>query len=168
MVLFGLSNKNDIAIVSLWSENSVIHYSPFASMAMSRDRFQPISRHICFDDVDTRINRDTNKFHKMESFFWKFKKNLNLIVPSRFLCVDETLYSFRGCWRFRQYILSKPARYGLKYLCLVDIQLAEDLFYCFTNNYLEFYILILKRFCDWCKHLFGKSWRIKSKRSEYW
>jgi hypothetical protein len=74
LILFGLSNKNDIAIESLCFENSVILYSPFGSVAMSRDRFQLISRHICFDDVDTRKNRDTNKFHKMESIFGMFKK----------------------------------------------------------------------------------------------
>ena len=125
LILFGLSNKNEISIEQLWSEKSLIHYSPFALAAMSRNRFQLISRYISFDDIDTRKNRSNNKFHKMEATFKMFKQNLNLIEPSKFLCVDETLYAFRGLCSFRQYIPSKPARYGIKYWCLVDVKLGE-------------------------------------------
>ena len=103
----------------------MIHYSPFAAAAMSRNRFKLISRYISFDDIDTRVKRANNKFHKMEATFNHFKRNLNLIIPSYYLCDDETLYAFRGCCGFRQYILSKPARYGIKYWCLVDVLLGK-------------------------------------------
>ena len=36
------------------------------------------------------------------------------------MVVDETLYGFRGRCSFRQYIPSKPDKYGLKYWNLVD------------------------------------------------
>ena len=88
---------------------------------MSRERYQLISRYIAFDDIDTREKRKEKKFHKMEATFGMFKKALNLIIPSYFLCIDETLYAFRGCCSFRQFIPSKPARYGIKYWCLVDV-----------------------------------------------
>ena len=52
LILFGLGNN--ISVEFLWSQKSLVHYSPFASAALSRDRFQLFSRHICFDDVDTR------------------------------------------------------------------------------------------------------------------
>ena len=125
LILFGLANKNDIPIDMLWSENSMIHFSMFANVTMSRDRFQLISRNICFDDIDLRINRQNNKFHKMTEIFELFKQNLRLIVPSKFLCIDETLYPFRGKCSFRQFIPSKPSRYGIKYWCLIDVILGK-------------------------------------------
>ena len=101
LILYGLSNKNEISIESLWSDQFLIHYCPYASVALSRKRFQLISRYISFDDFYTRKNREHNKFHKMEATFNMFKKNLNLIIPSYFLCIDETLFKFRGCCSFR-------------------------------------------------------------------
>ena len=125
LILFGLTNKNDISIELLWSDKSFVHFTPFASAAMSRERYQLISRYICFDDIDTRIHRESNKFHKMEAIFNLFKKNLLLIISSYFLCITyyETLYPFRGMCSFRQYIPSKPARYGIKFWSLVDVKL---------------------------------------------
>jgi hypothetical protein len=110
LILFGLANKNDIPIDMLRSENSMIHFSIIASVTMSRDRFQLISRNICFDDIDLRINRQNNKFHKMTDIFELLKQNLRLIVASNFLCIDETLYPFRRKCYFRQFIPSNPAR----------------------------------------------------------
>jgi hypothetical protein len=77
------------------------------------------------DDIDLRINRKNNKFHKMTEIFELFKQNLRLIVPSKFLCIDETLYPFRGKCSFRQFIPSKPSRYGIKYWCLIDVKLGK-------------------------------------------
>jgi hypothetical protein len=80
LILFGLANKNEISIEVLWSDKSLIHYSPFATAAMSRDRFKLISRYISFDDIDTRVKRANNKFHEMEATFNHFKRNLNLNI----------------------------------------------------------------------------------------
>jgi hypothetical protein len=119
-ILFGLTGKSNISIEEIWGENSA-NYSQFASITMARERFQLIVKNICFDNILTLDTRKTEKFHKMSEIFNKFKCNLNLITPSSFLCIDETLYSFRGRCFCRQYIPSKPARYGIKYWCLVDI-----------------------------------------------
>jgi hypothetical protein len=119
MILFGLTGKSDISIEEIWSEKSA-NYAEFAAVTFSRERFQLITRNICFDDLSTRNIRKTSKFHKMEQIFTLFKNNLKLITPSFCLCVDETLYSFRGHCFCRQFIPTKPARYGLKYWCLVD------------------------------------------------
>jgi hypothetical protein len=107
LILFGLTNKNDISIELLWPDKSLVHFTPFASAAMSRERYQLISRYICFDDI----------------IFNLFKKNLLLIISSYFLCIDETLYPFRGMCSFRHYIPGKPARYGIKFWSLVDVKL---------------------------------------------
>jgi hypothetical protein len=71
----------------LWSNKSLIHYCPLAAAALSRNRFQLISIHISFDEIDTRKNREQNKFNEMEAIFTMFKKSLNLIIPSYFLCI---------------------------------------------------------------------------------
>lgn len=126
LLLFGLTGKTTISIEELWCESS-IHYSAFASACMSRDRFQLINKNICFDDMSTRSIRKSDKFHKMTEIFNKFKRNLNLIIPSYSLCIDEELYSFRGKCCFRQFIPSKPARYGIKYWCLVDTKSGNSL-----------------------------------------
>jgi hypothetical protein len=55
----------------------------------------------------------------MQAIFTKFKVALKLIIPSYYLCIDETLYGLRGACNFRQFIPSKPARYGIKFWCLV-------------------------------------------------
>ncbi|CAH2101100.1 unnamed protein product [Euphydryas editha] len=41
-------------------------------------------------------------------------------IPSDCLTIDEMLVAFRGRCKFRQYIPSKPAKYGIKIIALVD------------------------------------------------
>jgi hypothetical protein len=86
----------------------------------------------------------------MGNVFNLFKDKLLWLHPSYNLCVDETLYSFRGTvcitnflnyfnfiskgkCSFRQYIPSKPARYGLKYWCIVD---TDSSYLCDVDIYL--------------------------------
>ncbi len=59
----------------------------------------------------------------MQAIFTMFKVALKIIIPSYYLCIDETLYGFRGACNFRQFIPSKPARYGIKFWCLIDVKL---------------------------------------------
>ena len=54
LILFGLGNKNDVAIDLLWSDKSLVHFSYFAKAIMSRERYQLISRYIAFDDIEGR------------------------------------------------------------------------------------------------------------------
>ena len=99
LILLGITKKSNESIESLWNSNS-LHYASFAAATMSRDRFQLLSRYITFDDLDTRVIRKNYKFHKMQEIFDAFKSNLQLIIPSNSLCVDEELYAFRGQFRF--------------------------------------------------------------------
>ena len=41
-------------------------------------------------------------------------------MPSSNTCIDEQLYSYRGRCSFKQYIPSKPAKYGIKFWSIVD------------------------------------------------
>ena len=120
--MFGLTGKSDVSIEELWSERSAqfAPFAPFASVTMSRERFQFISKNICFDDIHTREIRKTHKFHIMLQILTLFKENMKLIHVSDFLCIDETLNAFRGHYFVRQFIPSKPARYGIKFWCITD------------------------------------------------
>ena len=92
-----------------------------------RDRFRLISSCISFDHFDTRNERkiNDNKFFKMRIFYDNFRKNIRAaLTPGLHLTIDETLFSFQGRCAHRQYIKSKPAKYGLKYNNIVDTSTA--------------------------------------------
>lgn len=58
---------------------------------------------------------ENRKFHKFDELFNIFKNKLvQVFEPGVNLCVDEQLNSFRGKCSFRQFMPSKPAKYGLK------------------------------------------------------
>jgi hypothetical protein len=50
------------------------------------------------------------------------KNNSNLVTPGLNLCVDEQLYCYRGRCNFKQYMPSKPAKYGLKYWTIAYVE----------------------------------------------
>ena len=100
-------------------------HNDWSSACMSRDRFKFLCCRITFDNIDTRIIRAINdrKFYKMNEIFDHFKLNLKkCIEPGSRVCIDEQLYAYRGRCPFKQYIPSKPAKYGIKYWSLVDVQ----------------------------------------------
>lgn len=75
-----------------------------------------------FDDKNTRTNRQVaDKLaaarEMIDGFADKCRK---FYCPSPFVCVDETLLSFRGKCPFKVYIPSKPDRYGIKVWSLCD------------------------------------------------
>jgi hypothetical protein len=122
LLLFGLSKKCDVEIQEIWKKDSV-HFLPLAVLTMSRNRFLQINRHITFDDIDSRNERKVNdpKCYKIREMMTHFRDKIRqAIVPSEELCVDETLYAFRGKCSVRQYMPNKPNKYGLKYWTIVD------------------------------------------------
>ena len=122
MLLFGVTKKSHVDIHEIWSKDSV-HHMDYATATMPRDRFIAISKNIVFDNIELRAGvRINRKFAKMEEIFDIFKNNIFvLLMPGAHLCVDETLFSFRGKCSFRQYMPSKPAKYGIKFWVLVDV-----------------------------------------------
>ena len=81
-----------------------------------------------FDDYKTSDERKiTNKkFFKMNTFYDIFRKNIRAVfIPGKNLTIDENVFSFRGRCSHRQYIKSKPTRYGLKYNNIIDTNTAN-------------------------------------------
>lgn len=89
---------------------------------MSYNRFGFLLRCIRFDNINDRKERKKiDKLAPIRNIFNIFVENCRkAIVPGPHLTIDEQLVAFRGRCPFRQYIPSKPARYGLKVFALVD------------------------------------------------
>nr|CAI5855048.1 unnamed protein product [Callosobruchus analis] len=84
-------------------------------LAMSEKRFYFLLRCLRFVNINDRSQ--TTKTDKMahirdvfQLFIGNFQKNF---IAGEYLTVDEQLLAFRGRCSFKQYIPSKPARYGI-------------------------------------------------------
>ncbi|XP_067126936.1 piggyBac transposable element-derived protein 4-like [Centruroides vittatus] len=89
---------------------------------MSEKRFSFLIRALRFDDKATRNDRrNTDKLAAVRDFFEKFVTNCQKnYCPSEYLTIDEMLEAFKGRCQFRQYIPSKPSKYGIKIFALTD------------------------------------------------
>jgi hypothetical protein len=122
LLLFGATKKNDVEICEIWSPDSPDHMD-WASATMTREKFQLISAKITFDNVSNRNSRAHDKFYKISDIFRIFVNNCrDGLSPGKDLTVDEEFYGFRERCSFRQYMPSKPSRYGIKYFCCVDLE----------------------------------------------
>lgn len=89
---------------------------------MSLDRFLFLIRCLRFDDINDRAQRkELDKLAPIRELFTMFVQNCqNAYEISEYSTIDEQLVPFRGKCCFRQYIPSKPAKYGLKIQTLCD------------------------------------------------
>lgn len=94
-------------------------------MTMSEKRFRFIIRCLRFDDRSTRRQRcETDKLAAVREIFSLFIENCKLHYHlGENVTIDEMLPAFRGRCGFRQYIPSKPTKYGIKIFCLADAKL---------------------------------------------
>jgi hypothetical protein len=99
------------------SYNKTSIYNP-----QSNIYFHFFFRTLHFDDHSTRIKRrESDKFCHIRSIFEEIvKKFQENYTPGENVTLDEQLIPFRGRFSFKQYIPSKPARYGVKTFALVD------------------------------------------------
>lgn len=95
---------------------------PFCRAVMSLKRAQQLLRFLRFDDQRTRVHR--LKSDRLAAFrdVWNiFSDSLcRSYTPSPELTVDEQLIATRGRCSFRQYIPSKPGKYGIKVFWITD------------------------------------------------
>ena len=117
----GLHKSNHETVSLLWSENEG---RPMFTATMSRNRFTSILKFLRFDNRATRQERRVDdKLAPFRDFWNLFQAQLpKFYIPGPDLCVDEQLVAFRGRCGFRQYIPSKPAKYGIKMWWCCDSQ----------------------------------------------
>lgn len=92
---------------------------------MSQQRFKFLLRCIRFDDKTTRSERQKyDKLAAIRNIFDIFVSGCQKGYHfSDFVTIDEMLVGFRGKCNFRQYIPSKPNKYGLKILAICDAKM---------------------------------------------
>ncbi|XP_046405017.1 piggyBac transposable element-derived protein 4-like [Ischnura elegans] len=94
-------------------------------LAMSIKRFKFLIRCIRFDDRTSRGQRKVyDRLCPIRELFDHFVRNCRKnYIPGENVTVDEMLPGFRGRCAFRQYIPSKPSKYGIKLFALVDAKM---------------------------------------------
>lgn len=89
---------------------------------MTRNRFLFLLLVLRFDNPDDRDERKKeDPTAAVSKIFEKFIANSRLVYsPGPTMCIDEMLVPFRGRCRFKMYMPKKPAKYGIKILCMTD------------------------------------------------
>lgn len=93
-------------------------------LTMSQKRFRFLLTFLRYDVIRSRMEREeTEKLPAIRKIFQIFISNFQKnFITSKFLTIDEQLLASRGRCAFKQYISSKPTKYGLKVFALVDVQ----------------------------------------------
>ena len=118
LYMCGIFGMSKVSLRRIWTRTPV--QNPIFPAVMSGMRFAEILSLLRFDDKDTReARRAVDKFAPIRDVWDSFAEQCRTMYnPSAYLTVDEQLLGFRGRCPFRQYIKSKPDRYGIKlWLC---------------------------------------------------
>lgn len=120
LYLAGLLRSGRQSLEDLWSTDGM--GVELFRVTMSLRRFKLLYRCCRFDDKRTREERKkVDKLAPIRELFDMFLNNCKACYSiSQNATVDEKLEGFRGKCPFRQYIPSKPNRYGIKIFALVD------------------------------------------------
>nr|CAI5818115.1 unnamed protein product [Callosobruchus analis] len=96
-------------------------------LTMSLQRFRFLMRVIRTDNKNTREERcKKDKLAAIRDIFDSFVLNCQKnYTICEYATIDEKLEAFRGRCSFRQYIPSKPNKYGIKIFALVDSKILE-------------------------------------------
>ena len=121
MILFGVFRVNRETISNLYSTDPNLS-RPIIKASIPRDRLKVILRFLRFDDASTRLQRVLNdKLAPIREIFDKINESLrNSYFPGKWLTVDDHMAGFRGRCPIKQFIQSKPDKYGIKMFVLAD------------------------------------------------
>ena len=122
MITAGHLKKNYLSLIDLWDKK----YGPSIFRAtMPKYRFIALTQFMRFDNKETRTaRRASDKLAPIRDLF--NKKNTLLLRyyrPKEYLTVEEQLIPFKDRCPFRQYIPSKPDKYGMKIFWICDAKL---------------------------------------------
>ena len=121
MILVGVFRVNREPLSKLYSKDPNFCRIIFKA-TLPRERFKTILRFLRFDDFETRLSRvSTDRLAPIREILEHIKNTLNTShLPHTFLTIDEHMCAYRGRCAFRQYIPSKPDKYGIKIFILAD------------------------------------------------
>lgn len=119
LILAGVYKSKGESSSGLWDEQTG---RAIFRAAMSHKKFKGINSNIRFDDKLSRRRRRDDRLAPIRSLWEKWTARLPMLFnPGDDICVDEQLLAFKGCCKFRQYVPSKPGKYGLKIWVTVDV-----------------------------------------------
>lgn len=103
----------------LWDK---MYGPPIFRATMGLNRFKALLRFIRFDDKSSRnVRRSKDKLAPIREIWDQIVGNLRKhYIPGSNITVDEQLVPFRGRCPFRQYLPSKPDKYGMKIWWVCD------------------------------------------------
>lgn len=121
LYFIGTRRSSRMSTSKMW-DNSKGSGIEICYLAISEQRFRFLMRCLRFDDHNTRAERrKSDKLAPIREVFEAFVKKFQChFTPGEYMTVDEQLLAFRGKCSFRQFIPSKPAKYGIKVFALVD------------------------------------------------
>ncbi len=121
VILAGLFKSQHESVRSLWDK---VTGRPIFAATMSEKRFLHINLALWFDDRLSRPDcHRRDKLAPIRDLWDRWSCRLpKMFNPGRDICIDEQLVPFRGRCSFRQYMPSKPGKYGLKIWALCDVQ----------------------------------------------
>ena len=113
MLLAGENKSHMEQLRELWSPQGG---RPIFAATMPLNRFKDLLRYLRFDNKNTRAaRRETDKLAAFRDIWEMFLPTLRRnYIPGTDMTVDEQLVPYRGRCPFRQYIPSKPVKYGIK------------------------------------------------------
>lgn len=120
LYLAGLYKSNRLNLDDLWQTDGTGIDIFRAVMCLQRFRF--LLSCLRFDDITTRPNRKLeDKLAPIRMLFETIVVNCQAnYVHTENVTIDEMLPAFRGRCQFRQYLPSKPSKYGIKIWTLAD------------------------------------------------
>ncbi|KAK3796571.1 hypothetical protein RRG08_057822 [Elysia crispata] len=101
-----------------WSTHPLLNVQQVSSV-MGRERFEKITQyfHLNDDEQGDRTTEGYDPMLKIRPVLDHVRSAcLNVYAPSCQLSIDEGMIGFKGRVYFRQYLPSKPERYGIKFL----------------------------------------------------
>ena len=114
LYLIGVYRSQHEPLHSLWSSGP--SGRTIFPASFGRNCFEQLVANLRFDSGEDRNTDD--KFAPFRRMWEQFGENCRKCsVVSAFVTVDEQLIPFRGCCNFKQYMPSKPDKYGMFLLC---------------------------------------------------
>ncbi|XP_048048348.1 piggyBac transposable element-derived protein 3-like [Megalobrama amblycephala] len=110
MSLFGLPGTR-----MFW--NKACRVSQVAD-TMTLNRWEAIKKHLHFNNNEERQEDNNDPLHKIRPLVTHLTSKLTSIPMSEKLAVDEQMVPFKGRNRLKQYLPSKPKKWGYKILVL--------------------------------------------------
>jgi hypothetical protein len=126
LILIGVHRGKNETLDELWS---TVNGRSIFRATMTKNRFKSLLQFCRFDNGATRDERlKQDKLAPVRDLWIMFLAQLRICyTPGGSLTVDEQLIPTRGRCNFRQYIPSKPGKYGLKIFWCCDSETAYPL-----------------------------------------